>query len=126
MIAERLEDIDNTLDSKALNEENYEEYYVFTKAGRGEDPTSMLVRKLRHQHGKDLKILFSGFKGCGKSTELLRLKRELEEDFVIQIFSVREKLDPNNFSISEIIIAMMEELCLFVSEHLKEVEIDAT
>ena len=126
MIAERLEDIDNTLDSKALNEENYEEYYVFTKDGRGEDPTSMLVRKLRYQHGKDLKILFSGFKGCGKSTELLRLKRELEEEFVIQIFSVREKLDPNNFSISEIIIAMMEELCLFVNEHLKEVELDTT
>ncbi|MCK4766617.1 MAG: hypothetical protein KAW12_30775 [Candidatus Aminicenantes bacterium] len=116
-IAQNLDDIDITLDNKALNEENYEDYYVETKEGRGEDPTSIIIRKLKNLEDRNFKILFSGFKGCGKSTELLRLKRELENEFLIKIFSVREKLDPNNLSISEILIAVMIDLFNFVREN---------
>ncbi len=123
IIAHNLEEIDITLDNKALNEENYEDYYVVTKIGRGEDPTSIIIRKLKNLRDRDLKILFSGFKGCGKSTELLRLKRELENEFLINIFSVREKLDPNNLSISEILIAVMIDLFNFVKEHHKSIKL---
>ncbi|MGD2088187.1 MAG: hypothetical protein PVH61_18565 [Candidatus Aminicenantes bacterium] len=86
-IAQKLDDFDFTLDTRPLNEDNYEDYYVVTKEGRGEDPTSKLIKKLRKLRDKDLKILLSGFKGCGKSTELYRLKRELDNDFLIRIFS---------------------------------------
>jgi len=89
MIARKLDEIDITLDNKALNEENYNDYYVITKKGRGEDPTSTIIRKLKKLEDKNMKILFSGFKGCGKSTELLRLKKELEDEFLIKIFSVK-------------------------------------
>lgn len=122
-IAQNLDDIDITLDNKALNEENYKDYYVVTKAGRGEDPTSVIIRKLKNLKERDLKILFSGFKGCGKSTELLRLKRELENEFLIKIFSVREKLDPNHLSISEILIAVMIDLFDFVKKYHKAIKL---
>lgn len=114
IVAQDLNQIDITLDNKALNEKNYEDYYVPTGEARGEDPTAELIRKLKNLQDKNLKTLFPGFKGCGKSTELFRLSRELKEDFVIRIFSVRERLDPNNLSISEILIAMMKDLFDFV------------
>jgi hypothetical protein len=123
MIAQNLNQIDITLDNKALNESNYEDYYVFTGEARGEDPTAELIRKLKNLQNKNLKTLFSGFKGCGKSTELFRLSRELKEDFVIRIFSVRERLDPNNLSISEILIAMMKDLFDFVNENYRAIKL---
>ncbi len=122
-IAQRLEDIDITLHNKALTEENYEDYYVVTNEGRGEDPTSEIIRKLRNQKDENLKVLFSGFKGCGKSTELLRLKRELEKDFLIKIFSVRERLDSNKLTVSEILITVMKDLFDFVNENYKQIKL---
>jgi hypothetical protein len=59
-IAQKLDDFDFTLDTKPLNKDNYEDYYVVTKEGRGEDPISRLIKKLRKLEDKDLKILFSG------------------------------------------------------------------
>ena len=84
-IAQTLEDFDAVFDKKALNESNFENYYVETKKGRGEDSISTIIRKFRTLEDKNLKILFTGFKGTGKSTELLRLKRELEDDSLIKI-----------------------------------------
>ncbi len=123
-IARCLDDFDTTLDNAALNEENYDDYYVETKEGRGEDPTSKLIRRFKKSKDQNLKILLSGFKGCGKSTELLRLKRELDKDYLIKIFSVREKLDANNVSISEIIITVMKDLCEFVAENYTDIKLD--
>jgi hypothetical protein len=122
-IAQKLDDFDFTLDTKPLNEDNYEDYYVVTKEGRGEDPTSKLIKKIRKLDDKDLKILFSGFKGCGKSTELYRLKRELDTDFLIRIFSVFNNLDPNNLTISEILITVMKDLFDFVNENFKQIKL---
>ena len=44
-VAKRLVDVDITLDNDALNEENYDDYYVTTREGRGEDPTAKLIRR---------------------------------------------------------------------------------
>lgn len=122
-VARTLDDFDFTLDNEPLNEDNYDDYYVVTKEGRGEDPTALLIKKLRKLKNKDLKILFSGFKGCGKSTELLRLKRELDDDFLIKIFSVRDRLDSNNLTISEILITVMSDLFYFVHEKYKDIKL---
>lgn len=121
--AQNLDDIEITLDQKALNETNYEDYYVVTKEARGEDPTTKLIRKLDKYKEKDLKVLFSGFKGCGKSTELLRLKRQLEKDYLVNIFSVREELDPNTLTISEILITIMRGLFNFVKTHYQQIKL---
>ncbi|MCP5108303.1 MAG: hypothetical protein GY950_33260 [bacterium] len=123
MVAKCLDDFYATLDIKPLNENNYDGYYVDTKEGRGEDPISRLGKRIKIQKDKDLKILLSGFRGCGKSTELFRLKRELDDRFLIRIFSVREKLDPNNLTISEIIITVMRDLFDFVNDHYDQIKL---
>lgn len=123
MVAQCLDDFYFTLDIKPLNEENYDDYYVETREGRGEDPISRLVNRFKIQKSKNLKILFAGFRGCGKSTELFRLKRELDDEFLIRIFSVRDKLDPNNLTISEILITVMRDLFDVVNTYYKQIKL---
>lgn len=115
--AGNLEEFDSVLDIHPLNDINYDAFYVDTTAGRGENPTKTLIRQMGNNQAKNFKILFAGFKGCGKSTELLRLKRELDDHFIIHIFSVLEKLDPNNFSISELMISITTELLVYVQKY---------
>jgi len=122
--AVNLEDFDSVLDIRPLNDKNFDAYYVDTLAGRGENPTTKLIRQMNNSD-KNYKILFAGFKGCGKSTELLRLKRELEKNFIIHIFSVLEKLDPNNFSISELMISITTELLAYVHKHHNTIKLSA-
>lgn len=124
MIADKLEDIDITLDNDALTEENFNQYWVDTKAGRGEDPINAMARKLSHQPDKNDKYLFAGFSGCGKSTELMRLKKRLDNDFLVIVFSIYDKLDPVNFSISEILLAMMAELSSFINDHCQNITME--
>ena len=62
IVAQSLDDFYFTLDIKPLNDKNYDDYYVETKEGRGEDPISLLVKRFKIQKNKDLKILFAGFR----------------------------------------------------------------
>ena len=64
--------------------------------------------------------LFTGHIGCGKSTDLLRLKAELEEDgFHVVYFESTEDLDIADIDISDILLAIARR----VSESLEETEI---
>ena len=62
-------------------------------------------------------IIFSGYRGCGKSTELNRLIESIEADFLVMKFSVTQKLDPISLHFSELFIATMEELFGVVEEY---------
>ena len=63
--------------------------------------------------------LFTGHVGCGKSTELLRLKKELEEEgFHVVYFESDEDLDMGNIDISDILLAIARR----VSKSLEEEE----
>jgi len=115
--AGNLEEFDSVLDIRPLNDINYDAFYVDTTTGRGENPTKTLIRQMKNHRDKNYKILFTGFKGSGKSTELFRIKRELDDHFIIDIFSVLEKLDPNNFSISELMISITTELLAYVQKY---------
>ena len=52
-------------------------------------------------------VLFTGHIGCGKSTELLRLKQELEEDgFHVVYFESSEDLDMADVDIGDVLLAI--------------------
>ncbi|MDJ0900969.1 MAG: hypothetical protein QNJ55_19375 [Xenococcus sp. MO_188.B8] len=62
--------------------------------------------------------LFTGHVGCGKSTELLYLKKELEdEDFHVIYFESDEDLDMGDIDISDILLAIARR----VSQSLEDV-----
>ncbi len=61
--------------------------------------------------------LFTGHVGCGKSTELLYLKKELEaEGFHVVYFESDEDLDMGDVDISDILLAIARR----VSQSLEE------
>ncbi|HKQ09044.1 MAG TPA: hypothetical protein VJ464_28235 [Blastocatellia bacterium] len=51
--------------------------------------------------------LFTGHRGCGKSTELLRLKARLEgADFHVIYFAVDDDLDPNDLIYTDLLLSI--------------------
>jgi len=77
-----------------------------------------LKRILNEQPDGNLKILFAGHRGCGKTTELVRLRKAIDNDFIILNFSVAEELDTLNINYIELFIVTMEKLFELV-EHEK-------
>lgn len=55
--------------------------------------------------------LFTGHRGCGKSTELLRLKHRLEEaDFAVIYFQADDVLDLNDLVYSDVLVAIARQV----------------
>lgn len=69
-----------------------------------------LKRLLQNKPNGKLQILFSGYRGCGKSTELNKLQQELSNDFIVLNFSVLDELDPVSLNYVELFIITMEKL----------------
>jgi len=93
MIALKLDDVYDCFYSSPIKIEDLEEYYVDVDDGRGLTPLKKMKRLFEKNPDGSYKFLFAGYKGCGKSTELIRLQKELQRDFIILNFSVREELD---------------------------------
>lgn len=99
-----------------VNELN--DFYVDTSQGRGDDnPRRRMARLFRRTHDRSLHLLFVGYKGCGKSTELNHLQKDLQDDFLVVNFSVLQELDINRLSHTELFIVTMERLFSAVVEH---------
>ena len=101
----------------ALSGDELDSYYVDAFEGRGGNPIKSLKRQLLNKPGGDLQILFSGYRGCGKSTELNKLQREISDDFVVLNFSVLKELDPVNINYVELFVITMEKLFDVVSQY---------
>jgi hypothetical protein len=93
------------------------EYYIDLFNARGENPIAPLKRILTNNPLGHRQILFSGYRGCGKSTELNRLISEIEGDFIVMKLNLLKELDPVNLNYVEIIILMMEKLFEAVKEN---------
>lgn len=66
-------------------------------------------------------ILFTGHIGCGKSTELLRLKAELEDEgYHVVYFESSDDLEMTDVDISDIMLAIARR----VSQSLEQLELD--
>lgn len=50
-------------------------------------------------------IAFTGHRGCGKSTELLRLKSRWEQNYFVVYFEMTDLLDPNDVAFSDLFLA---------------------
>jgi energy-coupling factor transporter ATP-binding protein EcfA2 len=76
-------------------EEEFRDFYVERPKGA---PSPIEELKDRIENAESAKkYLFLGFRGCGKSTELNRLSKALDEDrFLIVSYSIRE-LDVSDF-----------------------------
>lgn len=72
-----------------------------------------------------LKQLLAGHRGCGKSTELLLLKKRLEEaGYFVVYFDAALEIDMNDVDYADILLAMMRQLDLQVRDGGLGLELD--
>jgi hypothetical protein len=93
------------------NEED-RSYYVDLSTVRGEKLIESLSRKIvRISPDEATCQLFTGHIGCGKSTELLRLKHELtEKKFHVAYFECDRQLELSDVDASDILLAIAGQL----------------
>jgi len=93
--------------------------FVDTSAARGDFSLKRLYRDLNvdqqgtlHQPPRKQYILFTGHRGCGKSTELLRVADYLHdpERYYVVHLDCLEKLDINNLKYSDVLLALASAL----------------
>ncbi len=96
-------------------------YYIDFSKVRGSDTTKELERTItRLSGGEPTCQLFSGHIGCGKSTELFRLKDQLvKKGYHVVYFESSEDLDMADVDISDILLAIARQ----VSESLQKINI---
>ncbi len=82
-----------------------------TAVSRGVDALKATQRRwLKTESPEYEHVLFIGYKGCGKSTELNFFQQQIEEQYLVINFSVYEELDPVSLSHVELFVVMMEQL----------------
>ncbi len=113
MRAKTLNDVFDSFQNKPVCIEEFDELYIDADIGRGIPIFSKIKRQLTHTNTRSLKLLFAGHRGCGKSTELVRLQKNIQQDFVVLNWSVLEILDILNINYIELFIATMERIFLF-------------
>lgn len=96
-------------------------YYIDFSAVRGGDMGQELARKIvRLSRDRPTTQLFTGHIGCGKSTELFRLKNTLEsQDFEVVYFESDRDLEMADVEISDILLSIAHN----ISEHLDQMGI---
>ena len=120
--ARNLRDAIKNLDTEPLTNGRFKDFFVNTTDARGGDDANYVLREDLEESKQDSKhYLFMGAKGCGKSTELMRLQLSLP-DFLVVTFSVRNELDLYHFTHTELLIATMKKL--FEAVHINNLEID--
>ncbi|NES20663.1 MAG: AAA family ATPase [Symploca sp. SIO3E6] len=109
--------------SKVLRLENPEDqqYYIDFSGVRGTEILEELGETICLMSPDYTCQLFTGHIGCGKSTELLRLKTQLEQEgFHVVYFESSQDLDMVDLDISDILLAIARR----VSESLEAVNIN--
>lgn len=98
-----------------------EKYYIDFASVRGSDIIRELERTITLLSGNQPTCqLFTGHIGCGKSTELFRLKDKLEKQgYHVVYFESSEDLDMGDVDISDILLAIARQ----VSENMEQANI---
>lgn len=113
----KLSGVYKALLQKPLELADLETFYIDTNDARGEQTRSRISLLLKDNMDMNQHILFVGYKGCGKSTELKHLEKDIEDNFLVINYSILNELDPNNINYIELIIVTMKRLFSFVEEN---------
>lgn len=105
-----LNDLEQVLSPEPLttNEELDRFYRPEVNAVRGDDATARLARRYRSAFGgTPYKTFVMGHPGVGKSTEITRLLRDLDEKYRGIRLSIARELNPASFRIFDILMLLM-------------------
>jgi len=93
---------------------NNDPRYVNCAAARGsENEARLIARRIQRSEPPHYsKQLFTGHRGCGKTTELFRLKRILEDEyhFLVVYFDVETELDVSDLDYPDVLLAIAQQV----------------
>ena len=120
MLVQKAESVDQIFQcfrNQALQPDELDAYYVEADEARGGTPVRRrIIRQLEANQDDKNHLLLVGYKGCGKSTELNHLQKELDDRFLIINYSVMSELDPQHLNYIELFIVTLEKLFDLASE----------
>jgi len=101
-------------------------YVDLTAVRGGDDLATLIARRIRRSDRAPsptpIKLLFTGHGGCGKTTELFRLKHKLEEEgYFVVYFDTEEQLDVADVSYLDVLVTLAQE----TERQLRESEVMA-
>lgn len=97
--------------------------YVNCDDVRGHENTVEQMFRTVSYSERDTHQLLTGHRGCGKSTELFRLKAKLEENgFHVVYFAVDDYLDPNDLTYTDLLLSIGRR----AEEEFRKIKIDLT
>ncbi len=111
---EKAFDLDNVLDvldpEQTLRGEDLDKFYV----ERSDSPLNELL-EIFLTSSTPTKILFTGHRGSGKSTELQKLTKNLLKKFHVISFSIKDNLNLSDLNYLDIILSMLFEAINFMT-----------
>lgn len=109
-----LDDVYQAFQPKPLKISELEEFYEDTKKARGDaHPMQRILRALNNPGSGSKHFLFIGHIGCGKSTELNRIQKSLQETFSVINISVRDELNILTLNYVDLILLVIDKLLAF-------------
>jgi hypothetical protein len=107
--AKKVSEIPSAFPPLPLMKDEFDDFYIPVDSER--DSCLSRIEELKGKLEQDnIKILFAGHRGSGKSTELNRVIGDIGDQALIIQFSVMEELDINDINYIDLIMVMMEKL----------------
>lgn len=85
-----------------------------TKLGSSGIPKFVEIRNAIKRE-KNVKVLFAGHTGSGKSTELNRLVSDIKDDYAVVKFSVKDTNDPYTLQYEDLLIASINKVLEYLN-----------
>ena len=94
-----------------LSGENLDKYYEPLEKVRNTQAVQNIGTALDFSEpGEFEKILFTGHQGCGKSTELRKLQRQLEQEYFVIYVEATNELDINDIEYTDIYLIVIQKV----------------
>lgn len=117
MKATKLSEFSRYFQVKPLDESTWNQY-VETDPARGGNDVARLIKQLKENHSSSeyIKAVFSGHTGSGKSTELARVKQELEDDYYIDTARIGERYSLPSIDYRQVVFFCVTRLMEIAAE----------
>lgn len=91
--------------------EDSDKYYVDLSSVRNTETIQNITTKLEFlEPGEFCTILFTGHRGCGKSTELRRIQKQLESEYYIVYLEADVELDINDAEYTDLYLLIIKKV----------------
>lgn len=109
--AKTLKEAFRLCDVNPLSGAGLERYYVDLAPVRKTEAIEGVNTVLDFQEpGEFCTILFTGHRGCGKSTELQRIRRQWEQDYRVIYLEANEETDINNAEYTDFYLVVIKQV----------------